>query len=47
VLNFVCAWQIADAAEAGTDQDKETLFLVFGVLSWYCIQSGINQAATN
>jgi hypothetical protein len=50
VLNFVCAWQIADAAEAVTDQDKEILFilfLVFGVLSWYWIQSGINQAASN
>lgn len=49
-LNFVCAWQIAGAAEAVTDQDKEILFilfLVFGVLSWYWIQSGINQAAAN
>lgn len=48
VLNFVCAWQIADAAESVTDQDKEILFLlflVFGVVSWYWVQSGINGIA--
>lgn len=50
LANLICAWQISNAAEAVTDQDKEitfVLFLVFGVVSWYWVQSGINGVAEN
>lgn len=48
VVNIVSAWQISDAGEAVTDQSKTVLFLlfiVFGPLSWYWVQSGMNAAS--
>jgi exosortase/archaeosortase len=48
--NFLLWWQISEAAETVTDQSKELLFIlffIFGIPSWYWIQSGINDAASN
>jgi hypothetical protein len=50
LANFLLWWQISEAAETVTDQDKELLFIlffIFGIPSWYWIQSGINDAASN
>ena len=49
-VNFISAWQISGAAEAITDQSKIVLFvlfLVFAPISWYWIQSGMNDAASS
>ena len=49
-MNFLLWWQISGAAETVTDQSKELLFIlffIFGIPSWYWIQSGINDAASN
>lgn len=49
-VNIIAAWQIANAAEAVTDQSgiiMFVLFLVFGPISWYWIQSGMNGAASS
>jgi hypothetical protein len=48
VVNLISIWQVSNAAEAVTDQSKIimfVLFLVFAPISWYWIQSGINEAA--
>ncbi len=50
LVNFLLWWQISEAAETVTDQSKELLFIlffIFGIPSWYWIQSGINDAASN
>jgi hypothetical protein len=47
--NLLLFWQIATAAEAFTEQDREILFILFlfvGFLSWYWIQQGINEVAS-
>lgn len=49
VVNLYTAWQISSAAEAVTNQSKAVLFilfLVFAPLSWYWIQTGINDVAS-
>ena len=41
-------WKVSNASEAVTDQSAMVLFLLFiffGPLSWYWIQSGINSVA--
>lgn len=48
LVNIIGYWQIANAAEAVTDQSGVVLFLlfiVFGPASWFLIQSGINSTA--
>lgn len=48
--NLLLWWQVSDAAEAVTDQSKGIifiLFLFFGPISWYWVQSGINDIASN
>ncbi|WP_225307817.1 MULTISPECIES: DUF4234 domain-containing protein [unclassified Haloarcula] len=50
IVNIIGVWQISNAAEAVTDQSGVVLFLlfvVFGPISWFLIQSGINDAAAN
>jgi len=50
LANIISFWQISDAAEAVTDQSQIVLFVLFLVLaplSWFWIQSGINDVATN
>ncbi|MFB6223150.1 MAG: hypothetical protein ABEH86_05695 [Haloarcula sp.] len=50
VINIIGFWQISNAAEAVTDQSGVilfVLFVVFGPISWYLIQSGINDTAAN
>ncbi|NHN41312.1 DUF4234 domain-containing protein [Halorubellus sp. JP-L1] len=45
--NIILYWQIAEASEPLTDQDAMPtflLFLFFGIISWYWVQSGINAA---
>lgn len=47
-LNLITMWQISEAGEAVTDQEKIALFvlfLFFGPLSWYWVQSGMNELA--
>jgi hypothetical protein len=47
--NIIAFWQISNAAEPVTDQDSMPvflLFLFFGVISWYWVQSGINEVAS-
>jgi hypothetical protein len=49
-LNLISAWQISNAAESVTDQSSIilfVLFLVFAPISWYWVQSGMNQAASS
>lgn len=49
VVNLLSVWQVSDAAEAITDQSKVlmfVLFVVFAPISWYWIQSGMNEAAS-
>ena len=48
VVNLISIWQVSNAAEAVTDQSKIimfVLFLVFAPISWYWIQSGMNEIA--
>lgn len=48
LANIIVYWQIAEASEPVTDQDAMPvflLFLFFGVISWYWVQSGINSVA--
>lgn len=48
VVNILVAWQIANAAEAVTDQSAMVifvLFLLFPILPWYWVQDGINSVA--
>lgn len=50
VVNILAAWQISSAAEAVTDQSNIVLFvlfMVFGPISWYWIQSGMNDVASS
>ena len=45
LVNIAAFWQIANAAEAVTDQSKIVLFVLFifvPPLSWFWVQSGIN-----
>ena len=47
--NIIAFWQISKAAEPITDPDRMPvflLFLFFGVISWYWVQSGINSVAS-
>lgn len=49
-INILLMWQISSSAEAVTDQGKGALFvlfLFFGPLSWYWIQSGMNDQVAN
>jgi len=49
LVNIISFWQISEAAEPVTDKDGMPvflLFLFFGVISWYWVQSGINSVAT-
>lgn len=48
VLNLIVWWQISKASEAVTNQSGIVifvLFLIFGPISWYWVQSGINSVA--
>jgi hypothetical protein len=48
LVNIIVFWQISKASEPLTDQDAMPvflLFLFFGIISWYWVQSGINSAA--
>lgn len=48
ILNLILMWQVSSAAEAVTDQSKGVIFLLFlffGPVSWYWVQTGINEAA--
>lgn len=48
VLNLIAFWQISEASEAVTDQSNIVLFLLFvffAPVSWYLVQSGINDVA--
>ena len=50
VVNLLSIWQVSDAAEAVTDQTKVVLFIlfiVFAPISWYWIQSGMNDVAAS
>ncbi len=50
VVNIISFWQISDAAEAVTTQSKVVLFvlfLFFPPISWFWVQSGVNDTATN
>ncbi|MFC4540865.1 DUF4234 domain-containing protein [Halosolutus amylolyticus] len=50
LLNVIALWQISDAAEAVTDQSKIVLFVLFlfvPPLSWYWVQSGMNDVTAN
>ncbi|MBV0902056.1 hypothetical protein KTS37_09680 [Halomicroarcula salina] len=50
IVNIIGIWQISNAAEAVTDQSGVVLFVlfvVFGPISWFLIQSGINDTAAN
>ncbi len=47
--NIIVLWQISEAAEPMTEKDPMPvflLFLFFGVISWYWVQSGINSFAS-
>jgi len=49
LANIIVFWQISEAAEPATDKDAMPvflLFLFFGIISWYWVQSGINSVAT-
>jgi hypothetical protein len=49
LVNIIAFWQISEAAEPVTDQDSMPvflLFLFFGIISWYWVQSGINSVAS-
>ncbi|WP_232686371.1 DUF4234 domain-containing protein [Halobacterium zhouii] len=49
LANIIAFWQISEAAEPATDKDAMPvflLFLFFGIISWYWVQSGINSVAT-
>jgi len=44
--NIIAFWQISEASEPLTDQDSMPvflLFLFFGTISWYWVQTGINE----
>jgi hypothetical protein len=48
LANIIVFWQISEASEPLTDQDAMPvflLFLFFGIISWYWVQSGINSVA--
>lgn len=48
IANIIAFWQISKAAEPVTDKDPMPVFLLFiffGVISWYWVQSGINSVA--
>lgn len=48
LVNILLMWQVSSAAEAVTDQDDGLiflLFLLFAPVSWYWVQTGINEAA--
>lgn len=50
IVNLISFWQISNASEAITDQSATVLFIVFiffSPLSWYWVQSGLNNAASN
>jgi hypothetical protein len=50
VVNLISAWQISSAAESVTDQSNIVMFVLFLVLapvSWYWIQSGMNDVASS
>jgi len=50
VLGLYWVWQTCNDAEAVTDQSGGllfVLFIVFSPISWYLIQSGINQTASS
>jgi hypothetical protein len=49
VANIIAFWQISEAAEPITEKDAMPvflLFLFFGVISWYWVQTGINSVAS-
>jgi hypothetical protein len=49
IVPFYGQWMLADGGEAVTDQSSGILFLlflVFGPISWFLIQSGINDVAS-
>lgn len=49
-VNIIAMWQVSNAAEAVTDKSGIVLFvlfLVFGPISWFWIQSGINDVASS
>ena len=48
LVNIISFWQISEAAEPVTEKDAMPvflLFLFFGIISWYWVQSGINSVA--
>lgn len=50
VVNLIAIWQISEAAEAVTDQSNIVMFLLFvffAPISWFLIQSGINEVAAS
>lgn len=49
LANIIAFWQISEAAEPATKKDPMVvflLFLFFGIISWYWVQSGINAVAS-
>lgn len=49
LANIIAFWQISEASEPFTDKDPMTVFLLFiffGIISWYWVQSGINAVAS-
>lgn len=49
LANIISFWQISEAAEPTTDKDPMVVFLLFiffGIISWYWVQSGINSVAS-
>jgi hypothetical protein len=49
-INILPLWNMCEAAETVTEQSQIVLFLVFVFfppLSWYWIQGGINEIASN
>lgn len=48
LVNVIAAWQISKAGEAVTDQSRVILFVLFvffAPLTWYWVQSGMNDVA--
>jgi hypothetical protein len=49
IVNVIALWQISSAAESVTEQGSMPIFLLFilfPVISWYWVQTGINSVAS-
>lgn len=50
ILNVITVWQVCNAGEAVTDQSNVVLFvlfIVFSPITWFLIQSGMNDVAAS